>query len=202
VARLQAFAALLALLALTACRGAAEPRAPHEAPPDGWWVVQAATLGGTQGGRTGTAWRFSPAEYQVVGEGDYVERQRSALEPAAFASEWEGNAPSRYVLRRAGDILVLTTTVPRSTVVLRAASPEEAATAERALAHHGTIDAGCAEAARCFREAVVAMSTSNDAREMAPGTSLHACEQISLGYARLFAQLGRALPEACVQKPR
>jgi hypothetical protein len=199
VTRLRIFAALFAL---AACRDVAEPRTAHEALPDGWWVVQAATLGGTQGGRTGTAWRFAPGEYQVVGEGDYVERQRSALGPSAFAGEWEANAPSHYALRHAGDILVLTTSVPRSTVVLRAATPEEAASAERGLARHGTIDVGCAEAARCFREAVVAMSTSRDAREMAPGTSLHACEQISLGYARLFAQLGRALPEACVPKAR
>ena len=177
--------------------------------------MQVATLTGTRAGKPKTAWRLLQDEVQVVGEDDYVDRQRTQLAPRPEPNEWETGKPSAFSLRRAGDILVVTldspagsqsanaapARAPASTIVLRPATDDEAAAAERALAHHPTLDAACTKAAICFRESVTAMSTSHDERAMAPGTSLRACEEVRVGYANLFGQLGRSLPEACVPDP-
>jgi hypothetical protein len=187
------------LLALPACRPAEAPRpeARHELPA-GWWVVEAATLAGTRTGKVGTAWRLLEDELELVGAEDYVDRQRTRLRPLGFPHEWEADQPSHFTVRQTGDILVVNVSGPSpATLVLRAAQPAEADEAERALARHPSIDVACARAAACFREAVQALSTSHDGREMAPGTSLHACEEVRAGYARMFGQLGRPLPAAC-----
>jgi hypothetical protein len=136
-----------------------------------------------------------PTELQVVSP-DGVDRVRTELRAVAAPDTWAAQEPRPFSLHRDGATLVLSE--PPRSLTLRPATPDEAASADAALARHGTIDETCARAARCFHAAAMALSPSHDdAREMAPGTHLLYCEHVTSGYVQLFTRLGRTVPAAC-----
>jgi hypothetical protein len=173
----------------------------HTTPlPPGWWIVTSTTREGVA--TLGAAWRFEPHEYQLV-RPDRVERQRTRLE-ARSQDTWAGEEPGPYLLHRQEGTLSLVTSAPPApvTLTLRPALPEETVRAEAALAEHGTLEAACARATRCFREASTALSPSHAApREMPEDSSLHRCEEIAKSYGAMFATLGRPIPVDCAGPP-
>jgi hypothetical protein len=177
------------VLALSACASTSTPPANTTPPPSGWWMVDSPS-------RPGDARRFLPTEFQRVGP-NVVDRVRTTLRAAATPDVWVGDGPLPYTVRRDGEMLIVSEP-PHAPLALRPAHPDEAAAADAALAQHGTIDATCSRAARCFHAAAVALSSSHDdTREIAPGTHLLDCERTISGYAGLFKSMGRTVPAEC-----
>jgi hypothetical protein len=196
----------LGVLVGLSCGGAARaPLGPAPAPA-GWWVVEAAQRPAERDdwpvvatfAVPSAAWRFVGAEVQAVRPGYIVDRVFVGLTGAGdgWTVSRAGSAPCE--LRREAEHLALRCAHGQTWVNLRPARGDEIASAEAALAQHGTPEAVCARAKACSDEALRAFPYLADyAPRGAP--DLRLCEQSLLVLARQFRETRRPTPPSCMR---
>jgi hypothetical protein len=162
-----------------------------------WWVVESVTRA-DELSAPGVLWRFREDELSVVKLPSACERQRTDLRAAGDA-RWKGEEPYPYEAHRDGARLVVVSPTPTPvTITLRAATRDEAAAADDALAHHATLVDTCARAQRCLDDAGPMLGKVVDARaEIGDASSMVRCERTMLGVVVLLERMKKAVPRAC-----
>jgi hypothetical protein len=196
---------------IAATQGCLHPAASSGAPsppPSGWWVIETARAPDEASAWTlvhdlgvpGAAWRFATSELDAVRPGYLVDRVAVVLR-ADGTDAWQllqGVPHDDHVCRleRAGARIALRCAASDALLTFRLALPEEAQSAEHALAQHGSAEAACARAAGC---AAVALETFPYLDEYAPhgAADLRVCEAATLVFARQYRLTGHAVPPAC-----